>query len=512
VSQHVGNYKVIRKLGEGGMGVVYLAEHSVMGRLAAVKLLLPSMSESVEAVTRFFNEARATARIKHPGIVDILDCAQMPNGQAYIVMEFLEGETLGSYVTRHGKLAGAIDVARAILRQVANALSAAHARGIIHRDLKPDNVFLVSEGGATDAATVKILDFGIAKLTQTGKPFAITTTRELLGTPVYISPEQCKGGKELDHRTDIYSLGCIAFEMLAGRSVFEADSLGNLIASHMFHEPPSLVALEPTVPAELGALVARMLAKSPDDRPPTMSDVVAAIDAMGPPTALRGDVVSLPKERQLQMTPTEALPGPGVPTLTVGEYAAHAVQGPAVGAASGPSGAAGQVAERSAPNAPRSRRRLALAVGGGAAAIALVAVVVGLSSGHAPEPPPVPAVAVAPVAPPPAPGPSPSVQIDVEDPPPGVKVLVDGMPGALPIELPRGAATHDLVFMAEGYEAMTRSLDATKNRTIVLGMKRVAPAAPPSSAKPSKPGKKAPPAKAPGKPGGKRKTDLFLDL
>jgi len=127
-------------------------------------------------VTRFFNEARATARIKHPGIVEILDCGTLPNAQAYIVMEFLPGETLGSYAERYGKLSSDVNLARAIVRQVAMALAAAHARGIIHRDLKPDNVFLCSEGGAVDVATVKILDFGIAKLVSAGQLPRVTTT------------------------------------------------------------------------------------------------------------------------------------------------------------------------------------------------------------------------------------------------------------------------------------------------------------------------------------------------
>jgi serine/threonine-protein kinase len=458
VSQHVGNYRVIRKLGEGGMGVVFLAEHAVMGRLAAVKLLLPAMTESSEAVTRFFNEARATARIKHPGIVDIFDCAQMPNGQAYIVMEYLQGETLGSYVTRYGKLSGHVEVARAILRQIANALEAAHARGIVHRDLKPDNVFLSSEGGATDLASVKVLDFGIAKLAKGDKPFAVTTTRELLGTPVYISPEQCKGAKNLDHRSDIYSLGCIAFEMLTGQPVFIADSLGELIASHMFKEPPALTDLEPAVPPALADLVRRMLAKSPDDRPRSMAAVVDALDAAGAPAALRGAQIALPLGLPLEVSRAEDPSVTGAPTQTVGQYVSHAKRGP--DAALPP-----PAPDVPAPQ-PSSRRAIAAIAVGAAAAVALV---VWLAAGRAPSreaPPPVVAPApVAPAAPPPPASAAPPAPVEV--PPPTPPVEAPAPPQARPA--------------------------------------RAAP-------KTAKPTAKAKPAAAPKPAGRAKKTDLFLDL
>ena len=506
MSQHIGNYRVIRKLGEGGMGVVYLAEHSVMGRLAAVKLLLPTMTESSDAVTRFFNEARATASINHPGIVDIFDCAQMANGQAYIVMEYLEGQTLGAYITRHGNLAPHVEVARAILRQIANALSAAHARGIVHRDLKPDNVFLVSEGSATDAATIKILDFGIAKLAKGHKPFAITTTREMLGTPVYVSPEQCKGAKNLDHRSDIYSLGCIAFEMLTGQPVFIADSLGELIASHMFKDPPAIIDLEPAVPPALSELVRRMLAKSPDDRPRTMEEVIQAIDAAGAPAALRGAIVSLAPGWHLEVARDDAAGAMAAPPLDVDRYISQAKRAPEPA----PPAAVPTPAPSVETRPPRRRRALALAGGGALAAAIVIGLVAGRSSDVAAPAaaPPHSAPAAPKVAPPaPAPAPSPTVVVDVEDPPAGMTVRLDGKPATLPVALPRGSRQHTLTFEAAGYEPMTRILDGTKDRTIVLGMRPVS--APPAAA-PSRPVKAT--AKAASKPAGKRKTDLFLDL
>ena len=520
MSQHVGNYKVIRKLGEGGMGVVYLAEHAVMGRLAAVKLLLPDMTESNDAVTRFFNEARATASIKHPGIVDIFDCAQLPSGQAYIVMEYLVGQTLGAYVARHGNLASDVEVARAILRQIANALSAAHARGIVHRDLKPDNVFLVSEAGATDTATIKVLDFGIAKLAKGHKPFAITTTRELLGTPVYVSPEQCKGAKNLDHRSDIYSLGCIAFEMITGRPVFVAESLGELIASHMYKDPSAIVDLEPGVPSALSELVQRMLAKSPDDRPSSMEEVIQAIDAAGLPAALRGGVVSLPPGRHLEVAPDDAAAATAAAPVDIGKYISQSKLAPAPAPASAPPAPApAPIVEAPIVVVPLRRRALVITAGGAvAAAIAIIWFVAGGSSDHAaPVAAPQPASAVPNVAPPtPEPALSPTVVVDVEDPPARMTTRLDGKEVALPLVLPRGPGQHTLTFEAAGYEPVTRVLDGTKDRTIVLGMRPVSapPAGTPS--RPVKAAAKAPPDKAAekttGNAGAKRKTDLFLDL
>ncbi|HEV3032970.1 MAG TPA: serine/threonine-protein kinase [Polyangia bacterium] len=512
MGQQIGNYKVIQKLGEGGMGVVYLAEHAVIGRQAAIKLLLPAMSANAEAVTRFFNEARATARIKHPGIVEILDCGTLPNAQAYIVMEFLPGETLGSYAERHGKLSSDVNLARAIVRQVAMALAAAHARGIIHRDLKPDNVFLCSEGGAVDVATVKILDFGIAKLVSAGQMPAVTTTSELLGTPVYISPEQCKGAKDLDHRTDIYSLGCIAFELLTGQPVFHASSLAELIASHMFKPPPPLRELEPTVPAAFADLILRMLAKSPEERPRTMDEIVADIDATGVPPALRGSSVLLSSARPLKLAlPTEepAPPG-GIVTLGAGGRPARAAV-----PTEPPAGStfSGLVSEARPDGLPAGRRKRAWAIAGGVAAVAGVAA---LLLGRMPERAheggarPAATAATAAAASPLAPT---TVDIDVDDRPAGLTVTVDGRPGRVPISLPRGPGTHTLVFQADGYAPMTRTLDATKSRTLVLGMQRRPPAPAPVAVPASKPPAAVKrPGKSPPRKPGKRATDLFLDI
>jgi len=262
------------------MGEVYLAEHRHIARRAAIKLLLPELTTKSDVVSRFFTEARATSLIRHPGIVEILDCAVHTNGRAYIIMEFLDGESLAHTLERVGNLAGQARSAQAILGQIASALAAAHAKGIIHRDLKPDNVFLSASAGEA-RLRVKILDFGIAKLAAEGQSsLQKTRTGSLLGTPVYMSPEQCRGAGAVDHRTDIYSLGCIAYELFAGRPPFVREGAGELLVAHLSEQPRPLAEMSPAVSPQLAALVGRMLAKEPAQRPGSALEVVQAFEAL----------------------------------------------------------------------------------------------------------------------------------------------------------------------------------------------------------------------------------------
>ena len=228
------------------MGVVYLGEHQRIARKAAIKVLLPEFSADQQVVARFFNEARATSMIEHPGIVEILDSDVLPDGSAFIVMEFLKGESLGNLQRRGDHLP--LQRALFLARHMADALAAAHERQIVHRDLKPDNVYLPSGGNQP----IKILDFGIAKLQAGGKEgFYKTRTGVLLGTPAYMSPEQCRGAGEIDHRTDIYSLGCMLFEMASGRLPFNLQGFGEMIYAHMSETPPLLRSIVPSVPAAI---------------------------------------------------------------------------------------------------------------------------------------------------------------------------------------------------------------------------------------------------------------------
>ncbi len=338
----VGNYSVTSELGEGGMGKVYVAEHGLMEKRAAIKVLLPEYSKNDELVTRFFNEARAASRVSHPGIVDIYDFGYLDDGSAYIVMELLEGEPLKAVLDREAPLAPE-RVAR-LGGQIADALAAAHATGIIHRDLKPDNVFLVADTAVAGGERAKLLDFGIAKLGGDNSVSLKTRTGALMGTPTYMSPEQCRGSAELDWRSDIYSAGCIMFEMTAGRPPFTEGGLGELLAAHMMQEPPRVTEFSPTAPDELASTIAWMLAKDPADRPQSMREVV---EVMGP---LAGSTMP-----------------PRVPTVPPAGHT-EPPQGPTPTTLGGAAGQRGDAAK----GPPRRWITIGLATGGTLAAAAVV--------------------------------------------------------------------------------------------------------------------------------------------
>jgi serine/threonine-protein kinase len=237
------------------MGVVYRADHVQLGRPAALKMLLPQLSSDPGIVQRFFNEARAASAIDHPGIVEIYDFGTHTDGRAYIVMALLKGESLD-----HRLVSGPLPPLEGatIVAQVAGALAAAHARGIIHRDLKPDNIFLVPNELMPGGTQVKLLDFGIAKLGDDTVAGVKTQTGMMIGTPAYMSPEQCMGRADLDHRTDLYSVGCILFHVLCGRPPFLSDQgTGMMIAAHLRDAAPDPRSINPAIPGPLAAIVRR---------------------------------------------------------------------------------------------------------------------------------------------------------------------------------------------------------------------------------------------------------------
>ena len=263
VGQTIGSYSILRQLGAGAMGEVYLAEHRHLKRKAALKLLAGELVGRPDLLERFFLEARATSAIAHPGIVQIFDCETDPTGRPYIVMEYLDGDTLAAVLAKRGPLP-AITVAR-LTRSMAEALEAAHLKGIVHRDLKPENIFVQAE----PPDTVKLVDFGIAKLAGDFRAGQVHQTRSgaMMGTPLYMSPEQCRDSANIDHRTDIYSLGCVMFETLTGRPPFSHDALGDLVVAHMTAPPPDARTLNPAVPPALAELANELLRKNPAERP-----------------------------------------------------------------------------------------------------------------------------------------------------------------------------------------------------------------------------------------------------
>jgi serine/threonine-protein kinase len=278
IGEVFGNYRVIAKIGEGGMGTVYLAEHPSIGRKVAVKLIRPVFSNDAETLRRFVREARSTAQLRHSALVDIMDYGvHEKTGCAYIIMEYLEGESLDARLDRVGKLhpARAADIAR----QIALGMAAAHRAGIIHRDLKPGNVHLLVDPDRPGVDVVKVLDFGIAKLANNETGAGPTTRSDaVLGTPRYMAPEQCRGGGAIDHRADIYALGCLLYETLCGRPPFVYQWPGELIAAHLGEAPMPARAIEPAIPPPLEAIVMRALAKSPDHRQSTMGDVARELE------------------------------------------------------------------------------------------------------------------------------------------------------------------------------------------------------------------------------------------
>ncbi len=270
-----GRYRILRKLGQGGMSVVYLAEHVVIERLSAIKILRRDLTRDPQHRERFLREARAVNRIHHPSIVEISDLGEV-DGTAYLVMEYADGESLHDTLKR-----GVLPWRRAvrIAAQVAAALARAHAAGVIHRDLKPENVLILrsteadkrrGEGGDR----VKLTDFGIAKLLDAP---ALTLSEQTFGTPGYIPPEVV-GGAKIDARGDLYGLGVLMYESLTGRLPFDAASQIELLMSPLTKSPIPLTARSVTVPAEVEALIMQLLARAPDDRP---ADAFAVEDALG---------------------------------------------------------------------------------------------------------------------------------------------------------------------------------------------------------------------------------------
>ncbi len=258
------------------MGEVFIAEHTMLGRRAAVKVLRPEFSHRPEIVARFFNEARAATQISDPGIVQIFDFGQAQDGSAYIVMELLEGETLDRRMIRQQVLP--IPEALRLVRQVASSLATAHSRGIVHRDLKPENIFITRDPEVAHGERTKILDFGIAKLY--GDQQVKTHTSAVMGTPTYMSPEQCRGSGQVDHRADIYSLGCVLYLLVSGRLPFEAEGSGDLIAMHLRELAPPPSAKANWIPPALDRLILRCLAKNPAERFQTGTELATAITTL----------------------------------------------------------------------------------------------------------------------------------------------------------------------------------------------------------------------------------------
>ncbi|MBN1815249.1 MAG: protein kinase [Anaerolineae bacterium] len=309
--ENVGAYRIVEKLGQGGMATVYKAYHPALDRYVAIKVMHPAFMEDPNFLARFQREARIVAKLDHPHIIPIYDFAEH-NGHPYLVMRFIEGETLKARI-EHGPLVPQ-EIMR-IAQAVGQALTYAHGQGVLHRDIKPSNILLTPEGG------VYLTDFGLARMAEAGES---TLSRDMMvGTPQYISPEQAKGMRKLDARTDIYSLGVVLYELLVGRAPFTADTPYAIIHDHIFTPLPMPRELNPDLPESLERMLLKALAKDPGDRFQSVKELITALEAslelppapkaketvvVPPPSTIARSVEPPPSEPAKK--PTEVRPQP----------------------------------------------------------------------------------------------------------------------------------------------------------------------------------------------------------
>jgi serine/threonine-protein kinase len=462
-------YRILRKLGEGGMGSVYLAEHTTINKRLAIKVLSPEYCHKQDLVNRFLQEARAASMIEQENVVEITDFGSTPGGSVFFAMEYLNGEDLAATIKREGALAW--PRVRHVLLQICSALGAAHAAGIIHRDMKPENCYRIRRGSNEDF--VKVLDFGIAKVQSdegdTGR--ALTRTGMIFGTPEYMSPEQAKGEK-VDHRVDVYAVGVIMYELLTGRVPFTADTFMGILTKHMFEAPqaPSAILGPGLIPPDAEAIILKALQKDREYRFQTMAEMARAIEAVGtgaaPVSVVREQVVA-PRGGQLRFSGNSTAIEIGADDVPLAPPRSRAPLFLAVGAAAALVAAGGWLAVTQ------------LDLLGSETTPATTAEVA--AQGPATEvvkPDPTPP----PVAPP---QPTPvTVKITISTPGIDAEVLSDSDDGVLgrtnkPIDLPRGTEQIGLRLRAQGYQETLVNVTPDATKTIQSAMSAEAAVTPP---------------------------------
>jgi len=308
-----GKYQIVRSIGAGGMGEVFEGENTRIRRRVAIKVLHASAALNPDAVDRFEREAQAAGRIGSDHILEVLDLGALEGGERFIVMEFLEGETLGQRIERLGRLAP--QQLAPIMRQALTGLKAAHGAGIIHRDLKPDNVFICREkAGVPDF--VKLIDFGISKFHSTGSDMSMTRTGAVMGTPYYMSPEQARGSRDIDQRSDLYAMGVILYEALSGAKPFDAETFNELLFKIVLSTPPPLSESIPDIDRPFESIVYKAMARDAAHRFQSADDFIAALDQW----AASGAPVTIPPAighgAPPEIPPAGPLPAAGMPPPT----------------------------------------------------------------------------------------------------------------------------------------------------------------------------------------------------
>jgi serine/threonine-protein kinase len=452
-------YQIIELLGKGGMGAVYKGRHVVIGKTVAVKFLHQEFAKNKEVVQRFYREAQAAAAIGHGSIIDVMDVGISPDNEPYLVMEYLEGENLGSMLQRAGPLG--IEAACGVMEPVLLALQAAHQKGIIHRDLKPDNIFLVHR--ESESPKVKLIDFGISKFSEGLQGEKLTQTGSVMGTPAYMSPEQARGESDLDHRSDVYSMGVILYEMLTGKLPFSGDNFTAIIINILTADPLPPGQAFAAFPQEAEAMLLRSLVKNPDGRYQT---AIEFLEALKP--------VNGYSERRERLTQVAA----GITSKTFaggnlgidlsnsdGEFVASDVLSEVMGGVT-PTGWAG-----TSPQTVK-KRSILLPLGIVATIVVVVGVLAGVllfNRGTGQEPIVVPAATPAVAEDQRA---SATVEISVVGAPAGARISVDNSRvNENPFKVQKGEAIVPIRVEADGFEPFSISLAPSMNRVIQVALR-----------------------------------------
>jgi len=484
-------YRIVRQLGEGGMGAVYEGEHLLIKKRVAIKCLHAQYAQNPEVVARFHREALAATSIGHQNIIEVTDLGRFPDGAVFMVLEYLQGRDFARLIDDEGPQPLGRIVH--IMMQICDALTAAHGKEIVHRDLKPENVFLIKRGD--DADFVKLLDFGISKMkSSSDSPGSnMTRTGMALGTPYYMAPEQAQGLKNVDHRADIYALGVILFRALTGQHPFDHDSYPMLVLKICTEPPPPLRRYRPDLPPEIEQIAAKMLAKTPDERFQNCAAVKAALK----PYELFTDVPIVNEVARNDALPLASIAG------SMSSYAATAhapsspgVNTPVVASAARQQSPAPVMLDAGTPLATQTvigipgQSKLPLYVGAGAVAVVLIAIGLAMSgvfsgggSGNSNTVMPIATVAQPPTAPvvqplvprevagPPA---ERNVNIRISTTPVGAELLIDGRRRANPFnaQLPYSEDMHTVEVRSAGFMTVMQDLDLSLTQEITIPLER----------------------------------------